>query len=98
VRQGHDAGHVNDFANNLRLARPYSLNVFLETFPKFNQVGKAAIANLLLLADGRSRIATAVPNEDWYRYLFSKFLVKRDQNYFLEQVDKLCVVTFNFDG
>jgi hypothetical protein len=94
---GHDRGHINHFANELRELRPYSIDTFLETRREFREVGKAAIADVLLRAEARSSVNHAPPETDWYRYLLNKILLPKSVDDFRSQARRLTIVTFNFD-
>lgn len=85
------------FASDLRSARPYSIDAFIEMRQEFRDIGKAAIADVLLRAEATSTVDTAPATVDWYRYLFNKFLLLRNRDYFTSQAHRLTVVTFNFD-
>src|SRR6185295_12564481 len=47
-RLGHRPDLIERFAVQMRQARPYSIDAFLETRTEFRTVGKAAIADVLL--------------------------------------------------
>jgi hypothetical protein len=98
VSAGCDAGDVNDFAQNLRAARRYSIDRFLEmeTRPDRVQIGKMAIADALLRAERQSTLGHAAEPDDWYRYLFDQ-LIRKTASYFESQAFRLSIVTFNFD-
>jgi hypothetical protein len=89
--------HIDRFAHALRDTRPYSVDTFLEMRQEFRDVGKAAIADILLRAEDDRQIETAPIKTDWYRYLFNRVLILRDQTYYSAQANKLTIVTFNFD-
>jgi hypothetical protein len=94
---GHTANRIREFATDLREARPYSIDAFLELRHEFLEIGKAAIADVLLRAETSSPLLKAPPDVDWYRHLLNKVLLLRNQDYFRRQVRGLTVVTFNFD-
>lgn len=96
-RLGFNHLKVREFAQELRKARPYSLDAFIETRAVFREVAKAAIADVLLRAEADSSLSTAAEDVDWYRYLFNKFLLVRNRDHYLEQARNLSIVTFNFD-
>jgi hypothetical protein len=64
---------------------------------EFRDVGRAAIADVLLRAEVQRGLDSAPIKEDWYRYLFNKVLVLRSPEHYLSQARKLTIVTFNFD-
>jgi hypothetical protein len=95
---------VKLFATALRGARPYSIDAFLETRRVsdlgknvFRDLGKTVIADIILRAEMTSAVKTADIQVDWYRYLFNRHLMLRNEDYFREQARNLTIVTFNFD-
>lgn len=88
---------LHHFAKELRRARPYSVDAFLETRPEFIEAGKAAIADVLLRAEANSSVDTGDIRKDWYRYVFSRSLLRKNTDYYLSQARCLTIVTFNFD-
>lgn len=95
-RLGGTPGDAARFAGAMRGARTYSIDAFLETNRRFREIGKAAIADVLLRAEDPKKLETAPENSDWYRYLINT-LVRRNTDHFLSQAKRLTVVTFNFD-
>lgn len=90
------AGDAARFAEALRGARTYSIDAFLETKRRFRELGKAAIADVLLRAEIPKWLDNADVKRDWYRYLFS-ILVQRNPEHFRAQARCLTIITFNFD-
>jgi hypothetical protein len=95
---GPDVDHVRAFAKALQGSRTYSIDAFLETnrSPSFLEIGKAAIADVLLRAERMPSLENARPQDDWYRYLLNA-IVQRDVAHFVKQARLLKVITFNFD-
>jgi len=105
---GHQVDEIVWFATELGMARRYSIDRFLEMRREFLNVGKAAIADVLLDAEHDYRYVDPVEHDparpeplsatdrDWYRYLFDQ-LIRKDPNYFEQQARLLSIVTFNFD-
>ncbi len=90
-------GDAAEFARLLAGARPFSIDAFLEAKRRFNTIGKAAIADLLLRTEHPEALQAAKLEADWYRYLLSDVLVRRNPEHFQGQVRHLSIVTFNFD-
>jgi len=90
------SGDAARFAAAMRGARTYSIDAFLETNRRFRDIGKAAIADVLLRAEDPKKLDAAAENLDWYRYLINT-LVRRNTDHFLSQAKRLTIVTFNFD-
>lgn len=95
--RGIKAADSRRFATALRDARPYSIDAFLEMQPMFANVGKFAIADVLLRAENQRTLSAAPEKVDWYRYLLNRVLVLRSKENFLVQARRLSIVTFNFD-
>lgn len=89
-------GSVDAFAQALRNARTYSIDSFLETRSDYRDIGKAAIADVLLRTELPVSLAGASRSVDWYRYLFN-VLCHRSVDNFVAQAHLLTVITFNFD-
>lgn len=85
---------LSNFADALRNANPYSIDDFLEQRSEFERVGKAAIVLVLLQHEIKSTLQTN--EEDWFRFLFHKYLAKGTS---FDEFDKnrLSVITFNYD-
>lgn len=94
---GCSPADITRFAYDLRNARPYSVDAFLEARSGFRDVGKAAIADVLLRAEESSTVATAPATVDWYRYLLNRILLLKNPDYFKAQAHRLTIITFNFD-
>jgi hypothetical protein len=89
-----EPGDAARFANALRGSRAYSIDAFVETNRRLRDLGKTAIADVLLRSENPN--ALAPPSGDWYRYLFGT-LMSRSLDRYREQAKLLTVVTFNFD-
>src|SRR5262245_53110091 len=64
---------VEDLAISMRGTQPYSIDSHLEKQTRYLNVGKAAIADVLLRAEAHARAARPnIDSEvDWYRYLLN---------------------------
>ena len=94
--------HVEDFYNNLLLSSEMSIDAFLEHNPQYFEVGRRAIANVLIRKEKHAELFDKwidkwldPENKDkhWYQLLFSKL------NAPFEEFDKnnLKIITFNYD-
>ena len=93
IEAGQDRGHLEDFVNTLRESGQASIDAFLAHHAEFMEVGKAAIAAILIGRERRD--ALFAPAEDhWYQYVWS-YLQDAGAAAFGE--NKLTVVTFNYD-
>jgi len=72
--RGAGRDHCRRFAKALQDARPYSIDTFLELRTEFGDVGKLAIADVLLRAENQRALSATSQNVDWYRYLIEQDL------------------------
>jgi hypothetical protein len=95
-RAGLTPDKVMRFAGALKELRPYSVDRFLEMRPEFLDVGKAAIADVLLQCEQQALLVGASIEVDWYRLLFDQ-IIRKSQAFFESQARRLSILTFNFD-
>jgi hypothetical protein len=81
---------IKTFAENLRASRRYSIDTFLQHRPEFLEIGKAAIACMLL---PKEKVNTYPNEDDWYRYLFHAM----SANWGDIENNQLRVLTYNYD-
>ena len=102
VQATDDTDHVVDFYNNFLLSSEFSIDAFLQHNTKYFDVGRRAIANVLLRKEKHEELFDTwidkwldPENKDkhWYQLLFSKL------NAPFEDFDKndLTIITFNYD-
>ena len=100
--QATNPDHVEDFYNNFLLSSEFSIDAFLQHNTKYLEVGRRAIANVLLRKEKHEELFDNwidkwldPDNKDkhWYQLLFSKL------NAAFEDFDKndLTIITFNYD-
>lgn len=86
----------DEFINDFHASRLYSIDAFLATRTRFSDIGKLAIAAVLLACERVSK-KTIFPSttQDWYDYLWNRIAAASNW----DQLDftKLSVVTFNYD-
>lgn len=87
------AAVVEKFRRELELSGQNSVDAFLETRPEYLDVGKAAMATILIRYEVSGNLWGFQPN-NWMRYLFDKMRVGTLQSFAQNQVS---FVTFNFD-
>jgi len=94
--------HVFDFYENLLLSSEMSIDAFLEHNPKYFEIGRRAIANILLRKEKHNELFdnwidkwldSSNKDKHWYQLLFSKL------NAPFEEFEKNClkIITFNYD-
>jgi len=102
VEATDDTDHVVDFYKNFLLSSEFSIDAFLEHNKKYYDVGRRAIANVLLRIEGQEELFDKwidkwldPDNKDkhWYQLLFSKLNAPFED---FEQND-LTIITFNYD-
>lgn len=87
---GPDA--IRAFLRDLRDARRSSVDRFLQTRPGYARIGKAAIAGILIPSENDDLLAE---RSDWLTYLLDHMIRDEDPESF--RLNKLTVLTFNFD-
>jgi hypothetical protein len=86
---------ATEFAASLDGCHSESIDDLLETRPNFKQIGKAAIAMLLLAAEKVDVIGRIKErNKQWYSYLFSRIKGNKPTDLANNQIT---IVTFNYD-
>ena len=90
---GFTSNHVTEFAEALNYSNLPSVDLFLERRQAFLEVGKAAIALVLIPSETLAVFDRANGLYCWYQYLWERLDAPLDQ--FSE--NKLSVVTFNYD-
>jgi len=106
-RVGYRFAQLREFGQALAAAGRYSIDDFLQDRPQFRELGKLAIARMLIPAERDDRLDFnadprhwmphgGVPDTRWYRYLFNQLLTS-DRGHCSIAENKLTVVTFNFD-
>ncbi len=94
---GFEDDLIVSFRNGLMDSRVFSVDAFLEHRPEFLEVGKAAIAQVLIPYEKpgpASKVPkTTTPNDDWIRLL----LQKMDCSFDDLGHNKLTIVTYNYD-
>lgn len=92
---GHDPKDLSAFLDGLRISEWGSVDWYLEKVPDHVQVGKAAIAVVMMGFDGRSDLFPPhSPKENWYRLLLD-LLDSDGPGSFGD--NRLSVITFNYD-
>jgi hypothetical protein len=87
---------VKEFQTELKLSARYSIDAFLESNPKFMEMGKQIIAVMLSRDESYQQLYDENDKQhDWYRYLFD--LMVRDSNLGAIQNGHLAFITYNYD-
>ena len=93
IKLDYSKEFINKFKQTLRNSGSYSIDTFLENWPKYNEIGKIAIAHILILAEwaGKNSLIDFGNKDNWYRYLY-----KHLNCHSFEQ-NKIGIITFNYD-
>lgn len=85
---------IHEFVDAFRQSQMYSIDAFLARRPEFTQVGKQAIAAVLLKCEAASSLDRWNHADGWYQYLWNQFGTCP-----WEELDftPLRIVTFNYD-
>jgi len=84
---------IGQFRSQLNDSNLPSIDAFLENRKEFEQIGKLAIAGVLIPFENKERLNRSSEPLRWYEYLHGKIIGKKE-DYFK---NKLVVVTFNYD-
>lgn len=81
---------LSHFAQELRLSQHYSVDAFLDDRREFIQVGKLAIAAVLIPREDPTKLFAT---DNWYKYLLNRLLNRSAP----ERVSSLTILTYNYD-
>jgi len=87
-------GELHEFINAFRRSQMESIDAFLARRTPYIDIGKRAIATILLEIENESRLYQSDPEDCWHRYLFNRISVEQWENINFES---LAVITFNYD-
>lgn len=91
---GYKIFFVQKFVDEFAQSGQYSIDAFLARRDEYRDVGRAAIAYLILKAEGGANFTST--NEDhWYQYLVNRLTADTDWDSF--DPSWLSIVTFNYD-
>lgn len=88
---GYAPTSIKDFKQAFRLSSRKSVDRFLEHRPDFLEIGRAAIAEVLISFENPEILA--LEENDWYPFLFERM----DSDFCDFVKNRLAVVTFNYD-
>ncbi len=94
TRCGFQTTLLKEFGRALELSMQPSVDAFLEHRPEFLEVGKAAIAAMLIPHEDEEIFSRGEGEPlRWYEYLYTKLTTKREHF----SSNRLSVMTFNYD-
>lgn len=86
---------THSFVDAFRASQAYSIDSFLGRRTEFTEIGKAAIAYILLSCEQKANLTHDTANDDhWYQYLLNELTVDKWENF---DPSWLSIVTFNYD-
>ena len=86
---------LQSFVKDLKYSGFYSVDAFLEVRQEYEQIGKRAIAAILLEEEARNENHLFDSNT-WFQYLFN-ILTNNSKNLESFQSNKISVITYNYD-
>lgn len=91
-----DIGRTRSFLQEFKRSQRYSIDSFLARRPEFNEIGKIAIARVIVAAETQRRDAMFDTHEgdNWYQYLVNMLAIDEWHNF---DPSRLSIVTFNYD-
>ena len=85
---------AKNFVNDFRTFDHDSIDLFLDIYKDYSDIGKKAIYLTILEAEKNSRESGKI--QDWYSALFGK-MIGPPENYFKLSENNLTIITFNYD-
>jgi hypothetical protein len=89
-----DPSEVASFVREFRNSQMLSIDAFLARRDAFSEIGKRAIAAILLKHENPDLLHSCSHHDNWYQYFFNKFSVRDWESLTFENIS---VVTFNYD-
>lgn len=88
--------HIDEFVRELSRSNAPSVDTFLGYREKYRELGKAAIASLIMSKESPEHCLRPDNPQNWYRYLYQQMLAGASS---LAEFrgNKLAIVTFNYD-
>lgn len=92
---GIDARDINEFVDSFRASQMLSIDAFLARRGQFSEIGKRAIAAILLDRENKDLLHSCNHTDHWYFYFFNKVAAAHDWDSL--SFEDVAVVTFNYD-
>lgn len=86
--------HPPMFVDAFKCSQMNSVDAFLARRPEFAEVGRMAIACVILSHENAQRLVEPREDDGWYRYFFNCISADTWDNL---RLDQYCIVTFNYD-
>lgn len=85
---------IRKFVDAFKASQSYSIDSFLGRRPEFAEIGKAAIAFVLLQCEGKADLLDENNSDHWYQYLVNQLTTDAWESF---DPSWLSIVTFNYD-
>ena len=89
-----DHNELYGFIDEFRKSQFYSIDAFLGRRPEFTDIGKRAIAAIILRAESLHQILHVEHEDHWYRYLLNRLYNLSAPE---DDANPLSIITFNYD-
>lgn len=91
---GYSSHSQEHFVKEFRRSQMETIDSFLARRPEFSEVGKIAIAAILLHKEDETKLHTFVHEDRWYRYFFNKIAI---ENWEKLNLSYISIISFNYD-
>ena len=89
-----EGGILHNFVNAFRKSQMFSIDAFLARRPEYVNIGKMAIATILLEIENENHLLTTDHTDHWYRYFYNKFA---SESWDHLDFSNISIITFNYD-
>lgn len=89
-----EEGLLQRFVDSFLRSQMFSIDAFLARRPEFSDVGKRAIAALLLEIEDELHLRRTESRDHWYRYFYNRFAAESWEHL---DFSNISIVTFNYD-
>lgn len=91
---GFGSQAIRTFVDSFKASQSYSIDSFLGRRSEFVEIGKAAIAYVLLECEGKADLLNEKNTDHWYQYLVNQLTTEAWDSF---DPSWLSIVTFNYD-
>jgi len=94
LESGFSVKDIEDFSDALRFSAEWSIDAFLEKRPSFMNIGKSAMAAVLILKESTEQVFNPLGGFNWMQYLVGKMQGSSFEGF---ANNRVTFVTFNLD-
>lgn len=91
-REGFTKDEIRKFRTDLHGSATFSVDAFLERRREYENVGKAAIVQVLMPLENKDAL-----HGDWYEHLFNKLCIPFKEGFEDFDKNKISILTYNYD-